>query len=147
MVTAYWEIGSQISEAVGDRAEYGKRLLLFLSEKLTGEFGKGLTERSLRHMRQFYQMFPIRNALRSELSWTHYRLLMRVEEQSRREFYLNECADKDESIVKYSVLADNENLLASKYRLYLPTEEELKKELQRERELIERRLLSNENDK
>jgi len=55
------------------------------------------------------------------------------------------CADKDESIVKYSVLADNENLMASKYRLYLPTEEELKKELQRERELIERRLLSNES--
>jgi len=312
MVTAYWEIGSQISEAVGDRAEYGKRLLSFLSEKLTKEFGKGFTERSLRHMRQFYQMFPIRNALRSELSWTHYRLLMRIEEQNRREFYLNECAetgwtsrqlerqinsfyyerllatqkehraeiegeiyktepnttpdhilkdpyvlefldlkenvkysesdleqglidslqdfllelgkgfsfvarqkritseggdhyyidlvfynyilkcfividlktgkltyqdvgqidfyvrlfdekikqaddnptigiilcaDKDESIVQYSVLADNENLMASKYRLYLPTEEELKKELQRERELIERRLLSNENDK
>jgi len=73
MVTAYWEIGSQISEAVGDRAEYCKRLLLFLSEKLTREFGKGFTERSLRHMRQFYQMFLIRNALRSELSWTHYR--------------------------------------------------------------------------
>ena len=48
------------------------------------------------------------------------------------------CADKDESIVKYSVLADNENLFASKYRLYLPTEEELKAELERERELIER---------
>ena len=50
------------------------------------------------------------------------------------------CADKDESIVKYSVLADKENLFASKYRLYLPTEEELKAELQRERELIERRI-------
>ena len=48
--------------------------------------------------------------------------------------------DKDESIVKYSVLADNENLFASKYRLYLPTEEELKAELQRERELIERQI-------
>jgi len=51
------------------------------------------------------------------------------------------CADKDDSIVKYSVLADNEKLLASKYRLYLPSEEELMKELQRERELIEQRLL------
>jgi len=51
------------------------------------------------------------------------------------------CADRDESIVKYSVLADNENLFASKYRSYLPTEEELKEELLRERELIERRLL------
>ena len=44
-------------------------------------------------MRQFYQIFPIRNALRTELTWTHYRLLMRVDEPHRREFYLNECAD------------------------------------------------------
>jgi hypothetical protein len=48
--------------------------------------------------------------------------------------------DKDESIVKYSVLADNENLFASKYRLYLPTEDELKAELKREREIIERQI-------
>jgi hypothetical protein len=48
------------------------------------------------------------------------------------------CTDKDASIVKYSVLADNENLFASKYMLYLPTEDELKRELERERELIER---------
>ncbi|HWT76120.1 MAG TPA: PDDEXK nuclease domain-containing protein [Mobilitalea sp.] len=305
MLTAYWEIGREIAEAVGDRAEYGKQLLQYLSKKLTTEFGKGFTVANLRNMRQFYQMFPNRYALRSELTWTHYRMLMRVEEQNRREFYLNEsvesgwtsrqlerqinsfyyerllatqnndresvkneiqklelkttadyilkdpyilefldlgenrsyhesdleqalidklqefllelgkgfsfvarqrrvtteggehyyidlvfynfilkcfvvidlkvgkltyqdvgqidfyvrlfnekvklpddnptigiilCADKDESIVKYSVLADNENLFASKYRLYLPTEEELKVELERERELIERKM-------
>ncbi|MDO8685318.1 MAG: PDDEXK nuclease domain-containing protein [Clostridiales bacterium] len=309
MVTAYWEIGREIAETVGDRAEYGKQLLQFLSEKLTAEFGKGFTIANLRNMRQFYQMFPNRYALRSELTWTHYRMLMRVDEQNRREFYLNEsvesgwtsrqlerqinsfyyerllatqrsdresvkneiqklepktiadyilkdpyilefldlgenksyheseleqalidklqefllelgkgfsfvarqrritteggehyyidlvfynfilkcfvvidlkagkltyqdigqidfyvrlfnekvklpddnptigivlCADKDESIVKYSVLADNENLFASKYRLYLPTEEELKAELERERELIERKLAEDE---
>lgn len=56
------------------------------------------------------------------------------------------CADKDEGIVKYSVLADNENLFASKYRLYLPTEEELKAELERERELIERKLAEGEGN-
>ena len=309
MVNAYWEIGKQIAEAVGDRAEYGRNLLAYLSERLTKEFGKGFTIANLRNMRQFYQIFPIRYALRSELAWTHYRLLMRVDEPNRREFYLNECADsgwtsrqlerqigslyyerllatqkerrpeitdeifklepkknansilkdpyvlefldlqeharfseneleqglinklqefllelgrgfsfvarqkrittdhgehyyidlvfynyilkcffiidlktgkltyqdvgqidfyvrlfdekikqtddnptiglvlvtdKDESIVKYSVLADNENLFASKYRLYLPTEEELKAELQRERELIERQIEENE---
>jgi predicted nuclease of restriction endonuclease-like (RecB) superfamily len=311
MVAAYWKIGKQITEAVGDRAEYGKQLLQFLSGRLTAEFGKGFTERNLRNMRQFYQLFPIRHAVRAELTWTHYRMLMRVEEPSRREFYLEECvnsgwtsrqlerqinsfyyerllatqkehrleiegeiyktepnkdpgyilkdpyvlefldlkenakysetdmeqglidklqefllelgkgfsyvarqkritseggehyyidlvfynyylkcfividlktgkltyqdvgqidfyvrlfddkikqsddnptigiilcADKDESIVKYSVLADNEKLFASKYRLYLPTEEELKEELQRERELIERRLLLDKED-
>jgi hypothetical protein len=47
------------------------------------------------------------------------------------------CSDKDENIVRYSVLSDKENLFASKYKLYLPTEEELKRELERERELIE----------
>jgi len=305
MVQAYWEIGREIAEAVGDRAEYGKQLLQFLSEHLALEFGKGFTVRNLRNMRQFYQTFPIRHALRTELTWSHYRMLMRIDEQSRRDFYLTESvdsgwtsrqlerqinsfyyerllatqkehrneianeiftlepkneadyllkdpyilefldlkentkyseseleqglidklqefllelgkgfsfvarqkrittehgehyyidlvfynyilkcfivvdlktgkltyqdvgqidyyvrlfdekikqaddnptiglvlvADKDESIVKYSVLADNENLFASKYRLYLPTEEELKLELQRERELLERQI-------
>ena len=305
MVGVYWEIGRQISEAVGERAEYGRSLLAYLSERLTEEFGKGFTIANLRNMRQFFHTFPNRYALRSELSWTHYRLLMRVDEQNRREFYLTESADagwtsrqlerqinsfyyerllatqkenrpeimgeifktepkldadyilkdpyvlefldlkenkkhseteietalidklqefllelgrgfsyvkrqkriitehgeqynidlvfynyilkcfividlkvgkltyqdvgqidfyvrlfdekikqaddnptiglvlvtdKDESIVKYSVLSDNDKLFASKYRLYLPTEEELKAELQREREIIERQI-------
>jgi predicted nuclease of restriction endonuclease-like (RecB) superfamily len=310
MVQAYWDIGRQLNEAVGDRAEYGKQLLPFLSERLTAEFGKGFAERNLRFMRQFYQTFPIRNALRTELSWTHYRLLMRVDEPKRREFYLNEsvecgwtsrqlerqigsfyyerllatqkseresvkneitklepkttadyilkdpyilefldlaenksyheselekglidklrefllelgkgfcfmarqkritteagghyyidlvfynyilkcfvvidlkagdlsyqdigqidfytrlfddtikgaddnptigivlCAGKDETVVKYSVLSDKDNLFASKYKLYLPTEEELRAELERERELVEQQL-SDESD-
>jgi predicted nuclease of restriction endonuclease-like (RecB) superfamily len=305
MVGVYWEIGKEITEAVGERAEYGRKLLNFLSERLTAEFGKGFTVANLRNMRQFYQAFANRYALRSELSWSHYRLLMRIDEPNRREFYLKESAecgwtmrqlerqinsfyyerllatqkenrpeiageifklepkkqsdyllkdpyvlefldlkdnpkysesdleqglidklqefllelgkgfsfvsrqkrittehgehyyidlvfynyilkcfvvidlkagkltyqdvgqidfyvrlfdekvkrnddnptigivlvsDKDESIVKYSVLADNENLFASNYRLYLPSEEELKAELQRERELIERQI-------
>ena len=308
MVAVYWEIGKQIAEAVGDRAEYGRGLLKYLSEKLTLEFGKGFTERNLRAMRQFYETFPIRHTLRAELSWSHYRLLMRIDEPNRREFYLTEgansgwtsrqmerqinsffyerilatqkehrpeiagevfklepardadyvlkdpyilefldikentkysegdlqrglvdklqnfllelgkgfsyvarekriitdhgelyridlvfynyilkcfvvidlkvgkltyqdvgqldfyvrlfndrikqaddnptigiilCSDKDESIVKYSVLADNENLLASKYRLYLPTEEELRAELIQEREAIEQSIEDN----
>ena len=70
MVTAYWEIGKQIFEAVGDRAEYGKRLLQFFSERLTKDFGKGFTERNLRAMRQFYETFPIRHTLRAELTWS-----------------------------------------------------------------------------
>ena len=308
MVSVYWEIGRQIAEAVGERAEYGRNLLAYLSERLTKEFGKGFTIANLRNMRQFYQTFPNRYALRSELTWTHYRMLMRVDEPKRREFYLTESADsgwtsrqlerqinsffyerllatqkehrpeiageimklepkreadyvlkdpyilefldlkentkyseseleqglidklqefllelgkgfsfvarqkrittehgehyyidlvfynyilkcfividlktgkltyqdvgqidfyvrlfdekikqaddnptiglvlvtdKDDSIVKYSVLADNENLFASKYRLYLPTEEELRLEILRERELIERQIREN----
>lgn len=311
MVGVYWEIGRQIAKAAGERAEYGRSLLAYLSERLTIEFGKGFTERNLRAMRQFYEVFPIRHTLRAELSWSHYRLLMRVEEPNRREFYLTESAnegwtsrqlerqinsfyyerllatqksdresvkneiqtlepkttadsilkdpyilefldlgenkryheseleqglidklqefllelgkgfsfvarqkrittghgehyyidlvfynfilkcfvvidlktnkltyqdvgqidfyvrlfnekvkqvddnptigivlvtDKDESIVKYSVLADKENLFASKYRLYLPSEEELRTELLRERELIERQIEEERGD-
>jgi predicted nuclease of restriction endonuclease-like (RecB) superfamily len=94
MVQAYWKIGCEISGAVGERAEYGKQLLQFLSEKLTAEFGKGFTVANLRNMRQFYQTFKNRYALRSELTWTHYRMLMRVEEPNRREFYLTESANE-----------------------------------------------------
>lgn len=88
MVQAYWEIGRQITAAIGERAEYGKSLLHYLSGRLTAEFGKGFTERNLRAMRQFHEAFPIRHALRAELSWSHYRLLMPLEEPRRRAFYL-----------------------------------------------------------
>jgi len=94
MVGVYWEIGRQINEAIGERAEYGRNLLAFLSERLTAEFGKGFTVRNLRNMRQFYQMFSIRHALRTELSWSHYRALMRIDEPQRREFYLTESANE-----------------------------------------------------
>ena len=69
MVTAYWEIGEKIYKACGenDRAEYGKKLLQFLSEHLTAEFGQGYTVRNLRAMRQFYCCFPIRHTLCAEL--------------------------------------------------------------------------------
>lgn len=93
MVEAYWEVGRRIHEAVGERAEYGKQLLEYLSEKLTKEFGKGFTVANLRNMRQFFRTFPIRYTLRSELSWSHYRLLMRVGNKERREWYMNEAAD------------------------------------------------------
>lgn len=93
MVEAYWSIGKQIADVQGERAEYGKQLLKYLSEQLTKEFGAGFNERNLRNMRQFYLTFPIRNTLCAELSWSHYRLLMRIEDQGQREFYLKECAE------------------------------------------------------
>ena len=71
MVTTYWEIGEQIFKACGenDRAEYGKKLLEYLSEQLTAEFGKGFDKSNLRKMRQFYYTFPIRDTLCPELIW------------------------------------------------------------------------------
>jgi hypothetical protein len=81
MVEAYWLIGKQIVEAQAgnDRAEYGTQLLKYLSGQLTRDFGKGFDERELRKIRQFYLIFPIRDAVRPELSWTHYRQIMKVE--------------------------------------------------------------------
>ena len=94
MVTAYWEIGEQIYKACGenDRAGYGKKLLQYLSEQLTAEFGKGFSVQGLRNMRQFYCTFPIRSTLWSELSWSHYRILMRIADETERKFYTEECA-------------------------------------------------------
>jgi len=93
MVEAYWLIGKQIVEAQAgnERAEYGTHLLKYLSEQLTHDFGKGFTVTNLTYMRQFYNMFPIRHALRDKLAWTHYRLIMKVENDSARNFYIDEC--------------------------------------------------------
>jgi predicted nuclease of restriction endonuclease-like (RecB) superfamily len=96
MVITYWEIGKRIIEEEQNgenRAEYGKALIKTLSEKLTQEFGKGFTETNLRYMRQFFKLFPIRHALRDKLSWTHYRLLIRIEDDAERNFYMNESID------------------------------------------------------
>lgn len=93
MVKAYWEIGRIIveEEQKGEkRAEYGKFLIKELSERLTKEFGKGFIERNLWYIRDFYLKFPKMNALRSELTWTHYRLLLRVDKEEIRNFYLQE---------------------------------------------------------
>jgi len=93
MVEAYWHVGRLIVERQGgeERAEYGKRLLQYLAERLTNDYGRGFDESNLRYMRQFYLAFPIRDALRHNLSWTHYRLIMKVENEKARQFYLDEC--------------------------------------------------------
>ncbi|MFP5483589.1 MAG: PDDEXK nuclease domain-containing protein, partial [Gammaproteobacteria bacterium] len=77
------------------RAVYGQRLLLTLADALTAQFGKGFDERNLRNMRAFYVAFPIRNALRTELSWTHYRLLLRLDNPKARQWYADEAASQN----------------------------------------------------
>jgi probable cytoplasmic protein len=93
MVEAYWNIGRVIVEKQGgnNKAEYGTALIKNLSKKMTKEFGKGFTVANLKNMRQFYLIFQKSYALRSELTWTHYRLLMRVENENARNFYIEEC--------------------------------------------------------
>ncbi|MCB9497381.1 MAG: DUF1016 domain-containing protein [Fibrobacteria bacterium] len=97
-VQTCWHIGRHIVEfeqGGASRAAYGKRLLPQLAEALTAEFGKGFDERNLRNMRAFFQSFPNWNAVRSELAWTHYRLLVRVESPTAREWYMNEAASQN----------------------------------------------------
>jgi predicted nuclease of restriction endonuclease-like (RecB) superfamily len=94
-VQTCWQIGRHIVEFEQEgarRAGYGKQLLATLAKSLTTEFGKGFDISNLRYMRLFYQAFPIRDALRHELSWTHYRRLLRVENDHARHWYMNESA-------------------------------------------------------
>jgi len=93
MVEAYWNIGRLIVEKQGgaERATYGDGLIAGLTKQLTAEYGKGFDKSNLSRMRQFYLAFPIVDALRQQLSWTHYRLILKVEKPKAREYYLSEC--------------------------------------------------------
>jgi len=119
MVEAYWKVGRMIVEEEQqgkERAGYGKALIRDLSERLTLEFGSGFGVSNLAYFRQFYLSFPIfhslrgisaegklaiereqaiRYAPRSELTWTHYRALMRLESPEAREWYMKEAADQN----------------------------------------------------
>ncbi len=96
MVDSYWLIGQTIvvHEQRGEaRAAYGKGVLKELASRLTVDFGKGFDERELRKMRQFYLTFQIRDTLRPELTWSHYRRLISVENEKARLWYMNEAAN------------------------------------------------------
>ena len=92
-VMMYWSIGKRIIEeeqAGQQRAEYGKYVLKTLSEEFEPEFGNGFSVRQLELSRQFFNTFPIANALRSQFNWTHYRTLIRIDNADKREFYIAE---------------------------------------------------------
>ncbi|GAA4060563.1 PDDEXK nuclease domain-containing protein [Flavobacterium cheonanense] len=97
----YWHIGERIfnEEQQGkDRADYGNYLIKYLSEQLQPEFGSGFSYRNLHWYRQFYRTFPIVNSLRSQLSWTHYRLLLSIDNEDKREYYIAETAKNNWSV-------------------------------------------------
>lgn len=92
-VVLYWNIGQRIFEEEQegkDRADYGKQLIKNLSKELEPTFGSGYSVRQLELMRQFYRIFPNTNAVRSQLNWSQYKLLVRVDNSDKREFYINE---------------------------------------------------------
>ena len=150
MVQTYWHIGRMIVEdeqGGQKRAACGKQVLPELARKLSDEFGAGFDVSNLRNMRQFFQCFPIRDALRLELSWTHYRSLIRIENAQAREWYAQEAAqqgwsvralDRQISTLYYERLLSTQDkakaqLFASKYQALMPTEAELQAELERVR--------------
>lgn len=97
MVHSYWEVGRLLVEHEQQgksRAAYGKQQLQSVSDQLTLRLGKGFDVRNLRNMRAFFLAYPIRNALRTELSWTHYRTLLRLENPTARDWYLNEAINQ-----------------------------------------------------
>ena len=97
-VRTCWEIGRHIVEfeqGGAARADYGARLISNLAAALTKEFGKGFDGSNLRYMRLFYKAFPMCDALRHTLSWTHYRSLFKVEDETARVWYMNEAAEQN----------------------------------------------------
>ena len=121
-VRTCWEVGRHIVEfeqAGADRAKYGAKLLPRLAERLTAEFGRGFDASNLRYMRLFYGAFPNCDALRHELSWTHYRTLLRLDDPQARTWYMREAAEQNWSsraLVRQIGTLYYERLLASKDR-------------------------------
>jgi predicted nuclease of restriction endonuclease-like (RecB) superfamily len=92
----YWRVGKRINEEIlkGDRAEYGEKIVHALSAQLQQEYGQGFTKRNLFNMIRFAQVFPeeeIVSALRTQLNWTHFRILIAIEDPLKRDFYAEMC--------------------------------------------------------
>lgn len=133
MVSTYWKIGKRIVEQEqngSDRAEYGTHVLQILANDLTTEYGKGFGERSLRHYRQFYLSFKDLenwNTRVPNLTWSHFRTLLRVSDEAARIWYLNEAATQ-----QWSVRTLDRNISSQYYYRLLqspdkrPVEEEMK---------------------
>ena len=89
-VRMYWAIGQRITEKEQqgkERADYGTYLIRNLAKQLQPEYGSGFSARQLEMCRQFYRVYPIANALRSQLSWTQYRTLIQIPDPDKREYY------------------------------------------------------------
>ena len=110
MVEAYWEIGKVIIEKQGGKetSKYGSNLLKKLSIQLTKDYGKGFNETNLRRMRQFYLVFKNRASVRHELSWTHYKLLIKVENEF---YYVDSSFLNSEVKTVQNVVTDDMNAI------------------------------------
>lgn len=112
LTLAYWHIGHRLVEEEQqgkERADYGKRLVEDMSVHLRTEFGSGFSPQNLWFMRQFYLTFPILSAVSRELTWTHYKALVRLDDPDKRAFYIAEAVKNAWSV------RQNDSLLHSVY--------------------------------
>ena len=96
-VQMYWTIGQRIVEKEQqgkERADYGTYLIKNLAKEIEPEFGSGFGERQLKFCRQFYNTYPIKNALRSQLNWSQYRMLIQIPDPDKREYYELEAVNE-----------------------------------------------------
>ncbi len=94
----YWHIGRHIVEEEQhgkERADYGTYLIKTLAEELEKDFGSGFSVRQLETCRQFYKLFPNTHALRAQLNWTQYKLLLRIEDEDKRTYYIEETCNNN----------------------------------------------------
>ena len=139
MTKTYFLIGKRIVEEEQDgnkRAEYGKKLMKTLSEKLTKEFGRGFSQRNLEQMRTFYLRYSISQTVSAEfkLSWSHYLILMRMEDIDTRKFYEIEAIENN-----WSLRELKRQVNSSLYeRLVLSKDKEKVKELAVKGQIIEK---------
>jgi len=101
MIQTYWQIGKRIFEEEQSRKEqtdYGKFIIAGLEKQLTSDFGKGFDGTNLIYMRRFFSTFPVVNTLRPLLSWSHYRLIINVDEAKAQFFYMTKAADNHWSV-------------------------------------------------
>ncbi|RJP58055.1 MAG: DUF1016 domain-containing protein [Deltaproteobacteria bacterium] len=92
----YWQIGKRVRDEIlkGERAEYGEQIVVSLARQLEQEYGRGFSHKNLRHMLRFAEVFPdeaIVSALRRQLSWTHFRILIYLDDPLKRDFYAEMC--------------------------------------------------------
>ena len=121
MLHLYWNIGRIIMEIQqgNERAGYGDAVVDKLSQRLTNEFGRGFSKRNLERMRKFYICFPIATTVSSQLSWSHYLELIKINEEPKRKFYIKEAINSNWSIrelqrQKNSLLYERLTLSANK---------------------------------
>lgn len=103
----YWTIGERVfnEEQEGkERANYGEYLIKYLSQQLHPEFGSGFSARQLEKYREFYRTFPIASCLRTQLSWTHYKKLLGIYNEDKRDYYIAETDKNNWSVRQIKTL-------------------------------------------